>query len=196
MTSRIELPLFPLNTVLFPGGVLPLKVFEPRYVGMTTRCVRDGTGFGVCLIREGNEVGDPALPAMLGCTARIEHWEMPHPNLFHLVARGEQRFRVLRTEVAELGLIVSEAELLAAEATPGPSDALCRDVLSQLIERIGKDRFPGAIALDDPVWVGYRLAELLPLSTELRQRVLETDTAQERFTTLRDVLKAAGIART
>ena len=66
MGERFELPLFPLNTVLFPGGRLPLKVFEQRYVEMTKRCVRDGSPFGVCMIREGKEVGNPALPADIG----------------------------------------------------------------------------------------------------------------------------------
>jgi len=195
MTSPIELPLFPLNTVLYPGGSLPLKIFEPRYVEMTTRCVRDGSTFGVCLIREGKEVGEPALPANVGCTARIGQWDMPHPNLFHLVALGEQRFRVLRTEVAPSGLIVSEAEMLPEEVAPGAPEDLCREVLSQIIEHIGRDRFPGEIQLDDAAWVGFRLAEVLPLSMALRQRLLEEDTAQARLTAIRDVLKKAGITR-
>ena len=107
-------PIFPLNTVLFPGGRLPLKIFEQRYVEMTKACVRDGSPFGVCLIREGHEVGDPALPADVGCTAVIEQWDVPHPNLFELLAHGERRFRILRTEVAALGLLVGEAEYLPA----------------------------------------------------------------------------------
>ena len=194
MAHRIELPLFPLNTVLFPGSRLPLKIFEPRYVEMTTRCVRDDSSFGVCLIREGNEVGEPALPASVGCTARIAQWDMPHPNLFHLLTHGERRFRVLGTEVSARGLIMSEAELLPEESVPGEPEPLCRDVLAQLIDRIGRDRFASEIRLDDAAWVAYRLAELLPLSMELRQRLLEEDTAQARLTTLRELLKDAGIA--
>jgi uncharacterized protein len=195
MTRTIELPLFPLNTVLFPGGMLPLKVFEQRYVEMTKRCVRDDTGFGVCLIREGAEVGEPALPALLGCTARIDQWDLPHPNLFHLVAKGEQRFRVVSTEVAALGLVVAEVELLPHEAEPGAPDAVCREILAGLVNRIGAERFPSPIQLDDAAWVGYRLAEIVPLSTELRQRVLETDTARARFKLLREILAAAGVGQ-
>ena len=193
MTERFELPLFPLGTVLYPGGLLPLKVFEQRYAEMTKRCVRDGTGFGVCLIREGSEVGDPALPAMIGCTAKIEQWEVPHPNLFEILARGEQRFRVLNTEVAALGLIVCEAQLLPVDEAADAPDPLCRKVLADVIERVGAERFPGEIQLDDAGWVSYRLAEVLPLSNDIRQQLLETNAAHERLAVLRDMLIAAGI---
>ena len=195
MMNRIELPLFPLNTVLFPGGLLPLKVFEQRYVEMTKGCLRDGTAFGVCRIREGAEVGDPALPAALGCTARIEQWDLPHPNLFHLAARGGERFRILRSEVVALGLTMAEAELLPVEEHPGAPDALCRDILAGVIERIGADRFGAEPRLDDAAWVSYRLAEILPLSLDLRQQLLETDTAQDRLHRLRKILAAAGVER-
>jgi Lon protease-like protein len=192
--ERIELPLFPLNTVLFPGGLLPLKVFEQRYVEMTKRCVRDGTSFGVCLIREGREVGDPAVPALLGCTARIDEWDVPHPNIFHLVAHGERRFRILRTEVAALGLLLGEAELLLPETTAQTApDPLCRSVLASVVEHIGAERFPGPIRMDDPAWISYRLAEVLPLSTEIRQQLLETDAAERRLEMLHDMLVAAGV---
>lgn len=193
MGERFELPLFPLNTVLFPGGRLPLKVFEQRYVEMTKRCVRDGTPFGVCMIREGKEVGSPAVPADIGCTALIEEWDVPHPNLFELLARGERRFRILESEVAALGLLVCEAEYLDAEPADETTDALCRRVMSDLVERIGAERFPGTIELDDARWVSWRLGELLPLSTELRQQLLETSSATGRLAKLRDVLIAAGI---
>src|SRR5690606_4782943 len=130
---------FPLNTVLFPGGRLPLKVFEQRYVEMTKACVRDGSPFGVCLIREGNEVGDPALPADIGCTAVVEQWDVPHPNLFELLARGERRFRILDSQVEALGLLVCEAEYLPSVASDDAPDALCRQVMAELVERIGAE---------------------------------------------------------
>ena len=88
MSTVLEVPLFPLGTVLFPGGLLPLKVFEQRYVDMTKACLRDSTPFGVCLIREGREIGQPATPQSTGCLATIEQWDVPHPNLFELLARG------------------------------------------------------------------------------------------------------------
>ena len=192
-SELIELPLFPLNTVLFPGGMLPLKVFEQRYVEMTKRCVRDDTPFGVCLIREGREVGEPAVPETIGCTARIGQWEVPHPNLFHLVARGERRFRIVRTAVAPLGLLTCEAELLPQEASAEAPDALCRKVLAALIERVGAERFPDPVQLDDAAWVGFRLAEALPLPMEFRQQLLETDSSSTRLGTLRKILDDAGM---
>ena len=189
----IELPLFPLNTVLFPGGMLPLKVFEQRYVEMTKRCVRDDTPFGVCLIREGREVGEPAVPADVGCTARIAEWEVPHPNLFHLAARGERRFRIVRTAVAPLGLLTCEAELLPPEPSGDAPDALCRKVLAALVERFGADRFPDPLALDDAAWVGFRLAEALPLRMEVRQQLLESESPSARLAVLREILGEAGM---
>ena len=192
-TELIELPLFPLNTVLFPGGILPLKVFEQRYVEMTKRCVRDNLPFGVCLIREGREVGEPAVPTDIGSTARIAQWDVPHPNLFHLVARGERRFRIVRTAVASLGLLTCEAELLPPEPSGEAPDALCRRVLAALVERFGADRFPDPVALDDAAWVGFRLAEALPLRMEVRQQLLETDTVSGRLAVLKEILGEAGM---
>jgi hypothetical protein len=188
-----ELPLFPLNTVLFPGGTLPLKVFEQRYVEMTKRCVRDGSAFGVCLIREGREVGEPAIPATIGCTARIAQWDVPHPNLFHLVAVGEQRFRIVRTEVEALGLLTCQAELVPAEAAHEAPDALCRKVLAALVERFGAEQFPTPLCLDDAAWVSYRLAEALPVSVDVRQQLLETDAPAARLDILREILSTAGM---
>jgi hypothetical protein len=188
-----ELPLFPLNTVLFPGGTLPLKVFEQRYVEMTKLCVRDGSTFGVCLIREGREVGEPAIPATIGCTARIAQWDVPHPNLFHLVALGEQRFRIVRTEVVALGLLTCQAELVPAEAAHEAPDALCRKVLAALVERFGAEQFPTPLCLDDAAWVSYRLAEALPLSVDVRQQLLEIDAPAARLEVLREILSNAGM---
>ena len=90
-----DIHIFPLNTVLFPEGVLPLKIFEQRYLEMTKLCLRDNVPFGVCLIREGTEVGRPAVPQSVGCLASITQWDMPQLGLFHLVTRGGERFRVL-----------------------------------------------------------------------------------------------------
>jgi Lon protease-like protein len=188
-----ELPLFPLNTVLFPGGTLPLKVFEQRYVEMTKRCVRDDSPFGVCLIREGHEVGEPATPATIGCTARIAQWEVPHPNIFHLIATGEKRVRIVGTEVVALGLVMGRAELMPVESVSEAPDALCRKVLAALIDRFGAEQFPAPLRLDDAAWVSDRLAEALPLSAEARQELLETDTAAARQVVLRRILEKAGM---
>lgn len=187
-----EIPLFPLNTVLFPEGLLPLRVFEQRYLEMTKACLRDGAPFGVCLIREGSEVGRPAVPQSVGCLATIAEWDMPQLGVFHLVARGSERFRLLDTKVAPNGLISGTAELFPQESA-ADMDPSCCEVLKLIIERAGAGTFPSPLRLDDPVWVSYRLAEALPLDTALRQELLEMPETATRFARLRDILMKQGV---
>jgi len=93
--DAVEIPIFPLGTVLFPGGVLPLKLFEARYLDMAARCMRSNSPFGVCLISEGGEVGEPAVPHGLGTIARIVDWDMSQPGLLFIKTVGGERFRIL-----------------------------------------------------------------------------------------------------
>lgn len=188
-----ELPLFPLGTVLFPGGLLPLKVFEQRYVDMTKACLRDSTPFGVCLIKEGREVGEPAAPHAVGCLARIEQWDVPHPNLFAVLARGGERFRILGASVGTNGLITGRIELLPEPTRPESVDRACQEVLRLAIERAGADSVPGPIQLDDAVWVSYRLAEILPIAPPEKQALLEIDDTTERLARLHALLLSHGI---
>lgn len=191
MTTFI--PIFPLNTVLYPDSLLPLKIFEQRYLEMTKACVRDATPFGVCRIREGVEVGLPAVPDPLGCTALIAEWEMPHLGVFHLQTRGQHPFRILQQTTQSDGLIRAEIELL--EETTGAirqeSFALCRRVLKQIIEKIGVDYFSRPFAYDDPRWTSYRLAEVLPLDLEEKQGLLELRNDGERLQRLHTYLTQA-----
>ena len=192
--ARREIHIFPLNTVLFPGGVLPLKIFEQRYLELTKTCLRDNTPFGACLIREGTEVGTPAVPESIGCLASIVEWEMPQLGLFHLLARGRGRFRIVHTRTAANGLISADVELLPGAAAPPQVDATCRRLLEQIIGKVGAERFPAPIELEDAEWVAYRLAELLPIDLAQKQSLLEMDDAMERFTRLRRFLNEQGIA--
>lgn len=93
--DAVEIPIFPLGTVLFPGGVLPLKLFEARYLDMAARCMRSNSPFGVCLISEGGEVGEPAVPHGLGTIARIVDWDMSQPGLLFIKTVGGERFRIV-----------------------------------------------------------------------------------------------------
>ena len=181
MTTSI--PIFPLNTVLYPGGLLALKIFEQRYLDMTKACIRDATPFGVCRIREGREVGLPAVPDQLGCTALIEQWDMPHLGVFHLQTRGQHPFRIMQQTTQADGLIRAEIELLeeTAGAIRQESFALCRRALEQIIEKIGAEYFSPPLAYDDPRWTSYRLAEVLPLDLEERQGLLELRNDGERL---------------
>lgn len=176
----MQMPIFPLGTVLFPGGVLPLRVFEQRYLEMTKACLRDGTDFGVCLIREGREVGSAAVPAEIGCMARIREWDMPQLGIFTLVTEGVGRFRLGARQVDRLGLMRAEVERLPDLAAPDQAPAElegCVTLLRSIVERIGQDKLPSAPRYDDPAWVAYRLAEFMPLDPAARQRLLEMDDA-------------------
>lgn len=174
----IELPLFPLNTVLFPGGRLPLRVFEQRYMDMAKGCLREGSAFGVCLIRAGAEVGAPATPVEVGCTARIVSWDMPQLGVLEIVARGEQRFRILARRLQPDGLALAGVERLAdaAECAIPPHAQRCVELLQRVIEQHA-DVIERPHRLDSGAWVSARLAEILPLPLAAKQELLELDDA-------------------
>jgi len=185
--GRREIFLFPLATVLFPGGVLPLKIFEQRYLEMTKACLRDNAPFGVCLIREGSEVGAPAVPENIGCLATITQWDMPQLGVFHLVTRGSDRFRIIETRVAASGLVSATVAVFPPES-PAAMDPACQQVLKVIIEKAGAGLFPAPLDLDDPAWVSWRLAEVLPLELPVRQQLLEIEDTAARLARLRQIL--------
>lgn len=189
-----EIFVFPLNTVLFPDGLLPLRVFEQRYIEMTKACLRDDRPFGVCLIREGNEVGQAAVPEPVGCLAQIVHWEMPQLGVFQLLARGGERFRIREMQVQPNQLVVAAVEAMAPDTGREPVDPECGNLLRMIIEKAGAERFPAPLRLDDAAWVGYRLAEVLPVDAATRQGLLELTDAQQRLARLRRMLVDQGLA--
>jgi hypothetical protein len=186
--------IFPLHTVLYPEGVLPLKVFEQRYVEMTKACLRDARPFGVCLIREGREVGTAAVPEPVGCFATIESWDMPQPGLFHLLARGGGRFRIRETRVAPNHLISATVEPIPPDDNVHEVEPLCREVLQAIVDKVGAQHFPSPVRLGDAAWVGYRLAEVLPLDPHAKQALLEMTDAAARLERLRALLAQQGLA--
>jgi hypothetical protein len=186
--------IFPLNTVLYPDGVLPLKVFEQRYIEMTKACLRDNVPFGVCLIREGREVGAAAVPEPIGCLATIEQWDMPQLGVFQLVTRGGGRFRIRETQVAPNHLITAMIDPIAPDSAADEVDPLCREVLQAIMEKVGAERFPAPARLDDAAWIGYRLAEILPLDARVKQELLEITDAGQRLARLRGLLEKQGLA--
>ena len=200
--ERVQLPLFPLRTVLYPGGLLPLKVFEQRYIEMTKACLSDETPFGVCLITRGEEVATPgpaagaAAPAFapIGTLARITAWDMPQ-GVLHLTAQGETRFQVRGHTVRRDGLVVGEVAPLAVEpAVPLTEEfAPLVRLLELIATRVGPQQFPTAQAWDDASWVGYRLAELLPLPLPIKQSMLEINDASVRLTVLQKFLTQQGL---
>lgn len=183
------LPLFPLHTVLFPEGKLPLKVFEARYMDMISRCMRENTPFGVCLIAEGKEVGRPAMPHMIGCTARIVDWDMSQPGVLQVVTRGERRFRIREYDAAPDSLLVAKIEWLPDwPALPTPDEL--QDIVP-LLKAIAADQgeaFPSPHRFDDASWVGARYAEVLPIQPLARQKLLELDDVVSRLEIIRKFL--------
>jgi Lon protease-like protein len=192
-------PLFPLKTVLFPGGVLPLKVFEQRYISMTKGCLKDDKPFGVCLLTQGDEVARGPKPmaefAPIGTLARITNWDMPQLGILHLRTEGATRFQVQSHRVADDGLVIGEVTALAAEPTlplPDEYQPLSK-LLELLIGRVGRENFPAELALEDASWVGYRLAELLPLPLHIKQSMLEINDCEVRLKALAQFLKQQGL---
>jgi Lon protease-like protein len=192
--TPITLPLFPLKTVLFPEGVLPLKVFEQRYIEMTKACLKDDKPFGVCLLTQGEEVAQRGRPpefAPIGTLARITSWEMPQLGILHLKTAGGTRFQVLSHTVASDGLVVGSVTLLNAEPALGLPEAHrpLAELLALMIERVGAEHFSAELAMDDASWVGYRLAELLPLPLPIKQGMLEINDSEVRLKLLAQFLK-------
>ena len=185
--------IFPLNTVLFPGGVLPLKVFEQRYLEMTKICISENRPFGVCLIKEGQEVGTPAVPQEIGCLARITQWDMPQLGVFHLLAEGTRRFRIVRSSVEKNGLIAAAIVTLPFEPEVAPRDTLCSEVLQAIIAKIGAEHFPAPHRFDDAAWIGYRLSEVLPISLDARQWLLQMSDPLARLSELSQILSEQGL---
>ncbi len=167
------LALFPLHTVLFPGGRLPLRIFETRYVDLVRDCMKRGTGFGVVAIRDGQEAGAPAVPYGLGTLAEIVDWDRGPDGLLHIVARGTTRFRVNATRTRPNGLLEAEVDWLddlpPPHALPGGFMHLS-DLLNKLLE----GDHGASDWRDDALGLVYRLAERVPLELGARVALLET----------------------
>lgn len=191
----LEIPLFPLHTVLFPGGVLPLKVFEPRYLDMASACMKSKRPFGVCLIAEGKEVGAPARPHPIGTLALMRQWDMVQPGILHLTVAGDHRFRILASEAQADGLLRARVELLEEPPfTPVPDNlAPLVPLLEQIATDLGPERLPPPHAFDDAGWVGYRLSEVMPVQPLAQQKLLELSDPLSRLEILYKYLAPKGL---
>jgi uncharacterized protein len=200
-----SLPLFPLGTVLFPGGLLPLRIFEVRYLDMIGRCHKAGAPFGVVSLTQGIEVqqaGASEAFAHVGTLAAIAEFETPQPGLMMIQARGTQRFRITSRDRLKHGLWVADVERVPDDmAVAIPDDlkgaALALGKLIESLRRRSADlrQMPmqGPLQLDDCGWVANRWCELLPLSVQLKQRLLELDNPLVRLELVSDVLDRTGI---
>jgi Lon protease-like protein len=186
MNEPRRIPLFPLNTVLFPGGLLPLRIFETRYLDMIGECMREQQGFGICAIRQGSEIGTAAEIHDVGTLARVQDFDRNDDGLLCIVARGERRFRVIRHEVEASQLIRADVEWLEESpvvALPGDRQPLA-DFLRQLLRQAGPPFADLTADLASAGWVADRLSELLPFAIADKQRLLETDAPLQRLETL------------
>ena len=194
-------PLFPLGTVLFPDGVLPLRIFEPRYMDRVGECMKSGREFGVCRIVHGTEVGPAADHESVGCLAKIVHWDMPQLGLLHIRAIGTRRFSVQARRVESNGLIRADIRLHEADApTAIPDDlVMVRDLLRKLVEELEQHRGPAPVAVQRPYrfdcagWVANRLAEFLPIDPVVKQQLMVIDEPLARLLLVRRILEDRGI---
>jgi Lon protease-like protein len=182
-----ELGLFPLGTVLFPGGSLSLRIFEPRYVALIRDCAAAGQPFGVLLIARGHEAGVPAEPHPVGTLASIVDFTTLPDGLLGIRCVGGRRFRLLQRRVREDGLALGRIALLSEDPAivVPPEHGLLATLLRRASERV-EDLLPGArhADFDDAAWVAWRLGEILPLEPLERQQLLETDDPAERLALL------------
>ncbi len=188
-----ELPLFPLSTVLFPGGLLPLRIFETRYVDMVGRCMRESSPFGVVLIRAGAEVGEVVDTAELGTTARIVDFSKLPDGLLGITCQGERKFRLLRRWRRSDGLHLGEVEYPTPEgvaAVPKEYEHLA-DLLRTVLPDLGEPYASMAGDFGDASWVGCRLAEILPLEPADKLALLEIDVPVERLARLNSIVRRA-----
>jgi Lon protease-like protein len=204
MTSTF-IPLFPLNTVLFPDGVLPLQVFEVRYLDMIGKCIANGTQFGVVSLTHGSEVRKPGVAetiAPVGTMARIAESEAPLPGLLKIVCTGTSRFRISSSEQLKHGLWMAEVtsidddQVVAIPAElQNTADALGKLIASLQGDGVSANEMPvGApYRLDECGWVANRWSELLPIPIAQKQRLLELDNPVLRLELVQDVLGEQGL---
>ena len=202
LTRNAWLPLFPLNTVLFPGGVLPLRIFEMRYVDMVRECMKSETPFGVVRIKSGSEVGLAAEPETVGCMANITQWDMQDLGVLLLLTEGGERFRIVETRILQDQRLEARVEMIAADAevTVSAMHLSCAKALKLVIDDINAkgrseqgDRFVSPFAqpaqLDNASWVANRWCEILPIPLKARQKLLELENAQSRLAIVHQYLQ-------
>jgi Lon protease-like protein len=205
----MKVPLFPLQTVLFPGGVLPLRIFEVRYMDMVRDCMKNETPFGVCLISRGAEVGQPAEFEAVGCLASIVSWDMAQLGVLSIRTIGSQRFRVHGHSTQPDGLQVGEVELIDPDrdAPLDPRHQACADLVRRVVADLQAQRSAAGdealqeLPLEQPyryestVWIGNRICEFLPVPMKAKQKLMELEDAATRLDIITRYLKQHDIIR-
>lgn len=202
-----NLPLFPLGSVLYPGSVLPLRIFEVRYLDMIRRCIENGAPFGVVSLSQGKEVAQAGSQveafATVGTLAVITEHESPQPGLRVIRCLGQQRFRTSRIERLKHGLWIADVSHLPDDSTVAVPEELstCRTLLESVLARMPADTQAdlfrgqaGEAQLSDCSWLANRWCQLLPLPLEMKQRLLELDSPLIRLELVSDLIDKLGLS--
>jgi len=180
---------------LFPGGTMALKIFETRYMDMAKVCLKKALPFGIALIAAGNEAGIPATPHHIGTAARITDWDMPDLGVLRVTVTGAARFRIIEQRVEKNGLIVATVESIGADISTNTMTGshefeACAQFLKKVIAQIdGAQYLQDEAMLMDVSWVSFRLTELLPFSSTIKQKMLELTDARMRLEVLHRFLR-------
>lgn len=186
-----NIPIFPLHTVLFPGGYLKLRIFEQRYIDMVRECSMQASCFGVCLINNPEDSNRPANHMRVGTSAEICDFSTLDDGLLGITAFGRQKFLIQKTRMRDNGLLMAEIEAMDETGSvdlPNEYSVLSM-ITGRFMEQIGSN-YPSFKPqnLQDARWVGYRLAELLPLKNNEKQALLQISDPLERLQWLIEVL--------
>lgn len=195
--SARQIPIFPLNTVLFPDGNLPLRIFEPRYLDMISRCLKTESGFGICLIKDGKETGPAANTYNIGTLCEISYFNTQADGLLVITASGKQRFRILSSEIESNQLTTATVELLPKESSlPLPDKFIsAAKMLQQLFEQLGQPYTKMPKHYDCASWVSCRLVELLPFDLKKKQSLLELNDPLQRIEIIWEALKSISLQK-
>ncbi len=188
----MNIPLFPLSSIVMPGGLLPLRLFEPRYLEMVRDCFRQQSGFGVCLIKEGAEAGEAAQPFPYGTLVSIVDWDQNSDGLLNITVEGQQKFRVLATQVEKSGLLTGKVELLPKETSTSVSGEYkaLQQTMHHLLEGVAPMIEYADPQLEDALWLGSRFTELLPLPNDVRHDLVAMDSPTDRLEAIAAMLNS------
>ncbi|MGE0797728.1 MAG: LON peptidase substrate-binding domain-containing protein [Lautropia sp.] len=197
-----DLAIFPLSTILFPGGVLPLRIFEARYLDMVRQCMKEERPFGVCQITRGSETGKPAEHESIGCLARITHWDMEQFGLLSIRVVGAQRFAIVDRYVEKNALIRANVTLLDDDPVVAvPRElACCQDLVRRMIQHLEQEEprqeqrlVAGPYCYESASWIANRLCEFLPIPPKAKQKLMELDEPLTRLYLVKQYLEQARI---
>lgn len=189
----MNIPLFPLNTVLLPGGPLPLRVFEPRYLDMVSHSMKNDSPIGVVLIKKGFEVGPAPDIHDIGTMAKVTYWHQRSDGLLGITLTGQQRFKIREINVNGSQVIMADIELLENLPASSISDENSHllPILEKILEQLGPPFKTMPRNMDNVEWVSARLLELLPADLSVKQALLESNNIEERLAKIESILKDA-----